>query len=172
MNTLQEVDLPAQTLCRSQSKSAACECFAGNWRDVKHEPSQWHTWVRKNESVPLSNNSSHTVNEPTASTAPPQKDVRYSITKTISLSHTHIHTYGCGKIRQSEEWWWLWHIAMPPTVVPVWGQSTSNWASVTHALCQSSSPALACNAWHIAEPPTGLLSPCPADGEVRGGGWR
>lgn len=52
---------------------------------------------------------------------------------------------------------------MPPTVVPVRGQSTSNWASVTHALCQSSSPALACNVWHIAEPPTGLLSPCPAE---------
>lgn len=78
-------------------------------------------------------------------------------------THTHKGPHVCGEIRQSKGWWWLWHIAMPPTVVPVRGQSTSNWASVTHALCQSSSPALACNVWHIAEPPTGLLSPCPAD---------
>lgn len=112
--------------------------------------------------------------------APPQRDLQYSDAKTNTRTHTHSlgGTHVRGAIRQSKGWWWLWHIAMPPTVVPVRGQSTSNWASVTHALCQSSSPALACNVWHIAEPPTGLLSPCPADndGEVgrrggRGDNW-
>lgn len=83
-------------------------------------------------------------------------------------NHTGAHVWK--EIRQSKGWWWLWHIAMPPTVVPVRGQSTSNWASVTHALCQSSSSALACNVWHIAEPPTDLLSPSPAD-DGRGLRW-
>lgn len=106
------------------------------------------------------------------SAAPPQRDLQYSNAKTITHARTHRQAHTGKKEkkenRQSKGWWWLWHIAMPPTVVPVRGQSTSNWASVTHALCQSSSPALACNAWHIAEPPTGLLSSCPADDEVGG----
>lgn len=125
---------------------------------------QWHTQVRKNESVLLDNSSSHTVNEPTA------QHLHKRDQQQRKNNHTGTHVWE--GIRESKGWWWLWHIAMPPTVVPVRGQSTSNWASVTHALCQSSSSALACNVWHIAEPPTGLLSPCPADDAGRGLRWR
>lgn len=85
--------------------------------------------------------------------------------------NSHTSTNAWEENRQSKGWCWLWHIAMPPTVVPVRGQRTSNWASVTHALCQSSSSALACNVWHMAQPPTGLLSPGPAD-DRRGLRWR
>lgn len=115
----------------------------------------------KNESELLYGSSSHTVNEPTAQ----HLHKRSAATRKQSLTQPCTHVE---KSDKAKGWWWLWHIAMPPTVVPVRGQSTSNWTSVTHALCQSSYPALACNAWHIAEPPTGLLSLCPADDGGRG----